>query len=77
MKKNGITDFQNFVSVRAVFKSLTAQAVGRTGVNRIIQAVSESHRAACAAAFLKNRANAYKIFNLRSSIDDFYCVVCD
>jgi hypothetical protein len=41
-----------FVTVHAVFRSLTAQAVGWSGVNRIIQAVTESHRAACAATLL-------------------------
>jgi hypothetical protein len=44
-----------------VFKSQTAQAVGWTDANRIIQAVTESHRAACAAALLKKkRVNGYK-----------------
>ncbi len=45
----------------AGFKSQTAQAVGRVGVNRIIQAVTGSHWAAYAAAILKNRVNAYQI----------------
>jgi hypothetical protein len=51
------------VNVHAGFKSQTAQAVGWVGVNRIIQAVTENHRVACAAALLKNSVNAYQKIN--------------